>query len=308
MKLQQLLFLHEVIKHQCNISLTAKALFTSQPGISKCLQQLEDELEVELFQREGRQLKGLTPQGEAISSVVANILADLRKIQQIAKNARPNAKPLLEIVSTRYIAEHILLPVLARYYASHPEVEVNTYEDIPERVTEYVLAGEADIGILSDLSKRYSELVYFCISEWRLILLTHRSHPLLDTNPLTLRLLAEAELVTYNRASVARKAVDAAFAAAGLQPKIVHSLSSTELILADLATSKWVGILAESAFNPEKHPDLVMIGNKSLFPPLSTWICIRKQAFLRGYVYDFISLLQPELDRQTIQKAQHNID
>jgi len=304
MTLKQLLLLHEVAKHDCNISSAAEAMFISQPGASRSLQELADELGIELFRREGKRLTGLTAEGHDIAMVAANILADMKKIRSIADRHRGNTKNVLAIAATRYAARYLVLPTLHRYDETHPGVAISVYEDAPERISKMLLAGEADMGFFADLPKRYAELAYFAIDEWKLMLVAHRSHSLKDVPDLSLRHLQRVEITTYNKESVARRAVEEAFAQAGSLPNINRSLSSTDLILADIGVSGRVGIIPETAFDPEAFPGLIRLGTDSLFPPIITWLCIRKQAFFGAHIYDFIVLLRPELDRQTVQLAQ----
>lgn len=307
MKLQQLQCLHEVVKQGMNMSVAATTLYTSQPGISKHLRDLEDELGLQLFRRSGKRLVGLSEPGEKILQVVENVLADIRAIKQISTEYYKNSGNTLMIAATRHAATHRILPILNQYYQIQPNIALEVQEDEPIKIAKLLASGETDIGIISDLPDMRPDLVYFPLDSWQLVILVKKTHPLNQKKRIEFKDLIEHPLSTYARGTTSRNVIENAFAEQDLSPRIIHSLSKSKLIIGDIKVGNNVGIITETEFVAEEHPELTIISATHLFNPVRTWVAIRKNSYLRNYIYQFLELLLPGSRRRDIEKQQHNL-
>lgn len=305
MKLQQLQCLHEVVKQGMNMSLAATTLYTSQPGISKHLRDLEDELGLQLFRRSGKRLIGLSEPGEKVLRVVENVLAEIHAIKQISIEYHENSGNTLMIAATRHAASHRLLPILNKYYDIQPNIALEVHEDEPIKIAKLLAAGETDIGILSDLPEMRPDLVYFPLDSWHLVLLVKKDHPLNQIERIECRDLTHYPLSSYARGTTSRNVIEETFRQHQLVPRIIHSLSKSKLIIGDIQMGNNVGIISESEFVADEHPDLRIIQVKHLFKPVSTWVAVRKNTYLNNYIYQFLELLLPELTRRMIEDEQN---
>ena len=305
MKLQQLQCLHEVVKQGMNMSLAATTLFTSQPGISKHLRDLEDELGLQLFRRSGKRLIGLSEPGAKVLQVVENVLAEIHAIKQISIEYHENSGNTLMIAATRHAASHRLLPILNKYYLLQPKIALEVQEDEPVKIAKLLAAGETDIGILSDLPDMRSDLVYFPLDSWNLVLLIKKVHPLAQLEQVECKDLIKYPLSTYARGTTSRNVIEKTFKKYNLLPHIIHSLSKSKLIIGDIELGQNVGIISESEFIATEHPNLQIISVNHLFKPVHTWVAVRKNTYLRNYIYQFLELLLPDLTRKIIEEEQN---
>jgi len=302
-KLRQLLYFHEVIKQDFNISAAAKALYTSQPGMSRQLQDLAEELGVDLFRYQGKRLVGLTEPGQEIADLAANVLRDVKQIRQVADAHVAGQRGGLLVVATRHVAGNRLREAMIGLRRQLPSLAVRVCEEDPVTATRMLMAGDADLGVLSEPPERHPDLLYFPLEEWRLILVAPHEHAICGRPEVRLEDLADEPLCSYERTATSRRIIDEAFASLGLEPPVSFALSSSAMILEYVASGAGIGIVGESAFDPASHPGLCGIDAAHLFRPLTTDIVLPRKAKLHHFLYRFVRLLAPSVTRATIEEA-----
>ena len=303
MNLQQLRYLNEVVRCDLNISDAAAALFTSQPGISKQIKQLEEELGVQIFVRNGKRIVAITEPGKGILSIVQRMLHDAENLKQVAEEFHAHDSGHLIIATTHTQARYALPPVVKQFIKRYPKVKLGLHQGSPTQIAEQVLSGEADIGIATESLTLYDDLVTLPGYEWNHCVITPPKHPLLNEKKLTLAKLAQHPIVTYDFAFSGRGKINAAFEQAGIAPNITLTAIDADVIKTYVELGLGIGILAKMAFIPERDKHLRMIEAEHLFTPSTTKIAIRKNEFLRGYTYDFIELFAPHLSHAVVDKA-----
>lgn len=302
MKLQQLRYIWEVARHDLNVSVTAQSLYTSQPGISKQIRLLEDELGVEIFSRSGKHLTRVTPAGEAILHIVGDILRQVESIKHVAQEFNDEYKGSLSIATTHTQARYILPPVIQRFIADYPEVSLHMHQGTPIQISEMAADGTVDFAIATEAMELFGDLIMMPCYAWNRSVVVHHGHPL-TTAPLTLERLAEYPLVTYVFGFTGRSKLDDAFVDHGLAPKVVFTAADADVIKTYVRLGLGVGILASMAYDPEQDQDLTVIDASHLFEPSVTKIGFRKGTFLRGYMYDFLAKFSPHLSRELVEEA-----
>jgi len=303
MKLQQLRYLIEVRKHGLNVSATAEHLFTSQPGISKQIRLLEDELGVEIFNRSGKHLTGVTPPGKHILDVAERILQDADNVKSIAKEyASPN-KGLLTIATTHTQARYALPDVIEPFKKSYPDVLLQMHQGSPKQIAEFVSHGDADLAIATEQLHRFNNLLMLPCYLWNRSIVVPHGHPLLELKELTIETLAKFPLLTYVFGFTGRSKLDKAFAKKNLEPNVVFAATDADVIKTYVRLGLGVGIVASMAFDPDVDSDLVAIDASHLFEPNTATICFNKNTFFREYMFDFIELFAPHLNRDVVLQA-----
>jgi LysR family transcriptional regulator, cys regulon transcriptional activator len=314
MNLQQLRFLNEIVRRGLKISAAADALYTSQPGISKQIKLLEEELGIEIFVRNGKRIVAITEPGKAILEIAQRMLHDADNLKQVAQEFHSQDSGHLTIATTHTQARYALPPVVKRFIKRYPGVKLGLHQGNPTQIAEQVLSGEADIGIATESLSLYDELVTLPCYEWNHCVITPLHHPLLDEKNtknvgpgtrLTLAKIAQYPITTYDFAFSGRGKINAAFEAANIQPNIALTAIDADVIKTYVELGLGIGILAKMAFIPERDKHLRMIETGHLFKPSTTRIAIRKNEYLRGYTYDFIELFAPHLTRAVVAKAMH---
>ncbi len=303
MNMQQLRYLHEVNKQGLKISSAAEALFTSQPGISKQIKLLEEELGIEIFVRNGKRLSAVTEPGKAILKIVERILHDTDNLRQVSEEFREQDNGTLTIATTHTQARYALPQVVRQFIKRYPKVRLNLHQGNPTQIAQQVLDGEADIAIATESLALYDELVTLPCYEWNHCVITPPKHPLLAEKKLTLEKIAQFPIITYDFAFSGRNKINAAFQAKNLTPNIVLTAIDADVIKTYVELGLGIGILARMAFIPERDKHLRMIDAAHLFQPSTTRIAIRSKEYLRGYTFDFIELFAPHLTRETVAKA-----
>ncbi|MBI3903104.1 MAG: HTH-type transcriptional regulator CysB [Nitrosomonadales bacterium] len=305
MNLQQLRYLHEISKQGLKISGAAEALFTSQPGISKQIKLLEDELGVEIFIRNGKRITAITEPGKAILEIAGRILHDTDNLKQVSAEFRAQDSGALTVATTHTQARYALPPVVKQFIKRYPKVKLNLHQGNPTQIAQQVLTGEADIAIATESLALYDELVTLPCYEWSHCIITPPRHPLLAEKKLTLEKVAQYPIITYDFAFTGRNKINAAFQARGLAPNIVLSAIDADVIKTYVELGLGIGIVAHMAYIPQRDKHLRMLDAAHLFPPSITRIAIRKNEYLRGYSYDFIELFAPHLTRKVVADALH---
>jgi len=303
MKLQQLRCLTEVARRGLNVSEAAEALHTSQPGVSKQIKALEDELGVEVFVRHGKRLVAITEPGKAVVAIAERILSEAQNLRRAGEEFANDQLGTLTIAATHTQARYALPKAVAAFKRRYPKVELLIHQGNPTQICEQVLAGEADMGVATEMISLYPELVSLPVYQWNRCVVVPPKHALLKESPLTLEKLAEHPIVTYDFAFANRSLVQKAFEVRGLKPHVVLSAQDSDVIKTYVELGLGVGILAKMAFDAKRDLNLRAIDASHLFESSTTRLGIKRGAYLRRYAYDFIELFAPQLARSTVERA-----
>lgn len=305
MNLQQLRYLNEIVRQGLKISGAADTLYTSQPGISKQIKQLEEELGIEIFVRNGKRIVAVTEPGKAVLSIAQRMLHDAENLRQVGEEFRAQDSGHLTIATTHTQARYALPPVVKQFIERYPKVKLGLHQGSPTQIAEQVLSGEADICIATESLSLYDGLVTLPCYEWNHCVITPPDHPLLKEQTLTLDAIAQYPIVTYDFAFTGRGKINEAFQQAGITPNIALTAIDADVIKTYVELGLGIGILAQMSFIPERDNHLRMLEAAHLFRPSTTRIAIRKNEYLRGYTYDFIELFAPHLSREVVSRAMH---
>jgi LysR family cys regulon transcriptional activator len=303
MKLQQLRYIWEVAHHDLNVSATAQSLFTSQPGISKQIRLLEDELGVEIFSRSGKHLTHVTPAGEAILETAGEILRKVEGIKQVAQEFCDEKKGALAIATTHTQARYVLPPIIRGFIERYPEVSLHMNQGTPMQIAEMASDGTVDFAIATEAMELFSDLIMLPCYRWNRSIIVPRNHPLAQQARPQLEEVAAHPIVTYVFGFTGRSRLDEAFTAAGLTPRVVFTAADADVIKTYVRLGLGIGIVASMSYDPEQDADLVALDGSHLFSSSVTRIACRKGTFLRGYMYDFIEDFAPHLTREVVQEA-----
>lgn len=303
MKLQQLRYIWEVAHHDLNVSATAQVLYTSQPGISKQIRLLEDELGVEIFARSGKHLTRVTPAGEAILKVSGEILRKVESIKQVAQEFSNENKGNLSLATTHTQARYALPSIIQDFIGQFPDVALHMHQGTPTQIAEMAANGTVDFAIATEAMDHYNDLIMMPCYRWNRSILVPKSHPLAQRSQPTLEEVATFPLVTYVFGFTGRSRLDEAFKDKGLTPRVVFTAADADVIKTYVRLGLGVGIVATMSIDPDKDSDLVAIDASHLFDDSITKIGFRKGTFLRGFMYDFIARFAPHLNKATIEKA-----
>ena len=303
MNLQQLRYLCAIVDHGMNVSAAAEALFTSQPGISKQIRQLEDELGLSVFVRQGKRLAALTPAGEIVVATARRAMREVTNLKRVAEEFRGEDAGTLAIATTHTQARYVLPKVLREFANRFPKVRVILHQGNPQQVAEQTARGEADVGIATEALADFPQLVTLPCYEWNRVVLVPKRHPLAKTKALTIEALAKFPIVTYDGSFTGRSAINAAFAAKDLEPNIVLTALDADVIKTYVDLGMGVGIVAQMAYDPVRDTNFAMLDASHLFAPSTTRLGLRHGVFLRGYVYAFITLFAPQYERSAIDAA-----
>jgi LysR family cys regulon transcriptional activator len=303
MNLQQLRYVCAVVDHGLNVSDTAEALFTSQPGISKQIRQFEEELGLTVFVRQGKRLAALTPAGEIVIATARRALREIANLKRVAEEFRGEDTGTLAIATTHTQARYVLPRVLREFATRYPKVRVVLHQGNPLQVAEQTARGDVDVGIATEALADFPELVTLPCYEWNRVVLVPKRHPLAKMKPLTLEALAKFPIVTYDFSFTGRSAINAAFAAKGLEPNVVLTALDSDVIKTYVELGMGVGIIAQMAYDPVRDTAFEKIDADHLFAPSTTRLALRHGVFLRAYIYAFIALFAPRYDRATVDAA-----
>ncbi|MGM0521061.1 MAG: HTH-type transcriptional regulator CysB [Pseudomonadota bacterium] len=304
MKLQQLRYIWEVSRHNLNVSATAQSLFTSQPGISKQIRLLEDELGVEIFARSGKHLTRVTPAGRAVIELAGQVLRLTDNIKEVAQEHSDERRGSLAIATTHTQARYALPPIITEFTQKYPDVALHMQQGTPKQIAQMVSEGQADFAIATESLELFTDLVLLPCYRWNRCVLVPKGHPLAELDgPLTLEALAEYSLVTYVFGFTGRSQLDDAFKAKGLTPNVVLTAADADVIKTYVRLGMGVGIVAHMAVDPEQDTDLVALEAGHLFESSTTKIGIRRGTFMRGYMYDFLERFAPHLTRDRVDSA-----
>ena len=304
MKLQQLRYICEVARRNLNVSLTARDIYTSQPGISKQIRLLEEELGLKIFQRNGKRLTEITPAGRAVIDVAGVILEQADKLKQLAQEHTDENRGSLSIATTHTQARYVLPPVIRRFRDKYPEVVLHMHQGTPMQISELAAAGTVQFAIATEALELFDDLIMMPCYNWNRSVIAPAGHPLTRLpRPLELSDIADYPIVTYVFGFTGRSQLDQAFDRAGLKPQVVFTAADADVIKTYVRLGMGVGIVATMAYDPDLDSDLVSIDASHLFEHSVTRLGFRRGILLRGYMYDFIELFAPHLTRGVTQRA-----
>ncbi|MSP85862.1 MAG: CysB family HTH-type transcriptional regulator [Methylotenera sp.] len=303
MKLHQLRYLHEVARQGLNITSAAEALFTSQPGVSKQIQLFEDELGLQIFQRNGKRLTGITEPGEKILALAAKVILDVENIKRVGDEFSQVETGTLTIATTHTQARYKLPAAVKAFMANYPQVKLNIHQGNPSQVAQQVASGEADIGIATEVISQYNNILCLPCYKWNRCVVAPQGHPLLSDGVLTLAKLASYPLITYDFAFTGGTLVSKIFSDAGLSPNVVLTAIDADVIKTYVTLGLGVGLLANMAYDADRDVNLVKVDVSHLFPDSTTYLGVRKDAFLRAYMVGFIELIAPQFNHQAVIAA-----
>lgn len=304
MNFQQLRAVRETARLGFNLTEVAQALHTSQPGVSRQIRELEDELGIEIFVRAGKRLTGLTPPGEVLLPIVERLLLDADNLKQVGDEFVAQNSGRLSIAATHSQARYALPTVVRDFRAVYPQVTLELHQGSPRQVAAMLLSGEADIGVATEALAQYEQLVALPCYRWTHSIVVPPDHELLKVDgPITLQQLARFPIITYEAGYTGRTHIDEAFAKAGLKPGIVLSAMDADVIKTYVELGMGVGIVASIAFDAERDRTLRALDARHLFEVNLTRLALRRGTWLRGYVYAFIESFAPTLTREVVQRA-----
>jgi LysR family cys regulon transcriptional activator len=303
MKLQQLRYLCEVANQDLNLSRAAKKLHTSQPGISKQIQLLEEELGVEIFIRNGKRMASITPPGQTIVEIAEKILIEENNLRCVGQEFTDKDVGSLTVATTHTQARYALPPTIRQFTTRYPKIKLTIRQGNPTQISKLVTSREADIAIATEAIEFFHELVMLPCYQWNRCIITPPEHPLLSLREISLEAIVKYPIITYDFAFTGRSKINQAFEARGLVPNVVLTALDADVIKTYVELGLGIGIVAQMAFDPSRDKHLRSIDAGHLFESSTTRIGIRKNSYLRGYVLDFIKMFSPQLNRITVKKA-----
>ncbi|MCB1867419.1 MAG: HTH-type transcriptional regulator CysB [Gammaproteobacteria bacterium] len=303
MKLQQLKFLLAVAQSDLNITAAAERLFTSQPGISKQIRLLEEELGIRIFERSGRQLSSITPAGKAIIERVEKVLDDVDAIRNAARQFSSPDSGSLSIATTHTQARYVLPPVIKAFRARYPDVQLQMHQGNPEQISEMAASGTVDFAIATEATADFGNLIMMPCYYWNRAIIIPCGHPLQEIKRLSLESLAQYPIVTYVFGFTGRAQLDREFEKKGLKPKVVLTATDADVIKTYVKLGLGIGIVARMAYDKEIDSTLCALDASNLFPHSITRLGFRPSLFLYSYHYEFIRLFAHHLTRKTVDAA-----
>ena len=304
MNLHQFRFVREAVRRGLNLTEAAKALHTSQPGVSKAILELEEELGVDIFQRHGKRLRRVTEPGQLVLASIERILQEVENLRRIGDEFSPQESGTLSIAATHTQARYMLPGPVALLRRRFVDVRVALHQGNPEQVAQMLLDGAADIGLATESLEAHEELITLPCYDWQHVVVVPADHPLASGEPPTLEQLAREPLVSYHPSFTGRKRIDQAFAQRRLHPDVVLEAIDSDVIKTYVRLGLGVGIVAEMAMRDEP-PDSGLVARPvgHLFGPNVTRVAFRRGAYLRHFVYTFAELLSDRLTRALIERA-----
>jgi LysR family transcriptional regulator, cys regulon transcriptional activator len=303
MTLQQLRYLLGIADSGLNITAAAERLYTSQPGISKQLKLLEQELGIQLFTRKGKSLSAITPAGHEVIARSRRILREVENIRSLASDLSEEQAGTLSIATTHTQARYVLPDVIQEFRTRYPQVKLELHQGTSEQIAELVASNRVDFAIATGGEKLFPELALLPCYDWDRIVLVPKGHDLAThKEPLSIETLAKYPLVTYVFSVTGESSFKKAFAEKGLEPDVVFTARDADIIKTYVRMGMGVGVVAAMAWECQDKNDLVAIDATGLFPRVTTWIGFRRDSVLRGYMVDFASLFAPHLLPELTQR------
>ncbi|MCC6172128.1 MAG: LysR family transcriptional regulator [Gammaproteobacteria bacterium] len=304
MKLHQLRYLVSVADNDLNITAAAKALHTSQPGVSKQLKMLEDELGFRIFVRAGRALVRVTPPGEKVISRARHIVREIGNIRGLAAELRKDQEGSLSIATTHTQARYVLPAVLKRFRQQFPGVRLHLHQGTSEQIAEMVARDRVDFVIATGGANTFPDLVRLPCYRWRRVIVVPAEHPLALVQAPSVAQLAEHPIITYSFSFTGPSSLLDVFAKAGETPNVALTAWDSDVIKEYIRAGLGVGILADVAVDPEQDADLRVRSAAHIFEPHTTWLGFRRGALLRSFMYEFMTMVAPHLTRRRVQAVE----
>jgi len=302
MNFQQLRSVREAVRCGFNLTEAAHALHTSQPGVSRQIRELEEELGIELFARVGKRLTGLTPPGDHLLPIIERVLLESRNLRQAGQEFLAQQEGQLSVAATHSQARYALPVAVQEFRGKFPNVHLHLHQGSPKQVAQMLLDGDADVGIATEALGDYPQLVALPCFRWTHSVIVPPGHPLLE-GPLTLERLAGHPLLTYDNGFTGRTRIDEAFARQGLKPHFAITAMDADVIKTYVELGMGVGIVAGVAYEAERDTQLRAIDAGHLFGINTTKLAVRRGSYLRTFVYAFIESFAPTLPRPTVEQA-----
>jgi LysR family cys regulon transcriptional activator len=304
MNFQQLRSVRETVRCGFNLTEVAAMLYTSQPGVSRQIRELEEELGVEIFVRAGKRLTGLTPPGEALLPIVETLLLNADNLRRAGEDFSSQTEGQLTVAATHSQARYALPHVVKDFRDKFPKVTLHLHQGSPKQVAAMLVSGEADIGVATEALGDYAQLLTLPCYRWTHSIIVPPGHPLLDVQgPVTLEQLTHYPIITYEMGYTGRAHIDDAFKAHGLAPDVVLTAMDADVIKTYVELGMGVGIVASIALDETRDRNLRILDAGHLFAVNVTRLGIRKGAWLRGYAYSFIETFVPTLTRSLVVDA-----
>jgi len=301
-KLHQLRYLCEIARQGLSFSGAAGALHTSQPGISKQIRLLEEELGVDLFIRSGNRILEMTEPARRIVAIANLVFRELDDIKAVAGEFKEGNTGRLNVAATFTFARYILPDVLRRFVGRYPKVEMNLLQGSPAEVSRLASSGEADIALTTRPAEVFPELLFLEYRTLPRVLVAPRGHPLLREKRVTLKAVSQYPLITLDIGSHGQLQMSELFARSGLEPHIVFAGVDADVVKAFVEAGLGIAVLPRLAFEPKRDSELRALEVSHLFEPHTGCLAIRKNHYLRGYAFDFIEMLSPKFDRKAVEK------
>lgn len=304
MNLHQFRFVQEAVRRNLNLTETARALHTSQPGVSKAIIELEEELGIEIFARHGKRLKRVTEPGAHVLKSIDLIMREVGNLRRIGEQYSKQDSGTLSIATTHTQARYVLPQPVAKLREAFPKVNVSLHQGSPDQVAQMLINEVAEIGIATESLTQYADLITLPCYEWQHMLVLPTAHPLASKSNITLQDLAREPLITYHPSFTGRTKIDQAFAARQLEPRIALEAIDSDVIKTYVRLGLGVGIVAEMAIRDDgTNSDLLAIPAGHLFGVNVARVAFKRSAYLRNFVYTFAELVSSDLTRLVIEKA-----
>ncbi len=300
MKLRQIEYVCAVVENGLSVSAAADALFTSQPGISRQIRLLEEELGADIFERSGRQFTRLTGFGRGILPVLERIRSETENARRVASDLNAPGSGSLSIATTHTQARYALPPVITDFLRLYPDVRFNLHQGTPQHIAGLAASGKVDFAIATENLEHLADLVLLPCYQWNRAVMVPRGHPLENAEKPDLAMLARYPLISYTFGFSNNSRMSAVFTSQGLQPNLVLTATDADVIKTYVRCGLGVGLLAKMAYEPERDADLACLDVRHLFPFEVTSIGVRRGLVLRGYMYDFIHRFAPHLGRTVV--------
>ena len=305
MKLQQLRYLVAIVENGLNISAASEALFTSQPGVSKQIRLLEDELGLNLFVRKGKSLSALTDAGQKVFKRARRILSEAENIKALSHELSGDLTGELVIATTTTQARYVLPDMLDLFHQQYPGIGLRLHQGTSEQIAQQVLDRQADFAIASGQSELFDDLVTLPIYSWERIILVPRDHPLASIENPDLTDIVKHPIISYTYSFNEESSLGQVFSDAGVEPNVVFTAQDPDIIKTYVRKGMGIGIVSCMAFDAERDDDLIAINTGALFPRLTTWVGFRRDRFLSEYMYSFLERLVSGASRESIEANIH---
>ncbi|WP_196138344.1 LysR substrate-binding domain-containing protein [Aliikangiella sp. G2MR2-5] len=301
MKLHQLKYLVAIVENNFNITTAAEKIYTSQPGISKQLRLLEDELDLRIFERSGKQLIGLTALGEDVVKHARRALQEVENIKRISQDKNQVESGSFSLATTQTQAKYVLPQVFKRFHARYPNLQIDIQHGSAEQMSDQLDKKQIDFAIASDNTQLSPDIIKVPCYHWDRVIIFPQDHPLGDLTKPTLEDLARYPIITYKEPTVGESSLVKSMKAKGLKPNIVFTARDADVIKTYVQNGMGIGIVASMAFNPKEDQDLIGYSAKGILPRCTTWLAFNKNLLLRRYMYCFIELFAPHITREWLE-------